>query len=189
MFLGGAGGPGAGLRPSLFLNRPTLLPMAAGASMGLISAVRASPPPSVSRMSPDSCSASPCSSPASFCSFSEASPPPLGGAMAEWHPQWTISLLEGEESVEQSEHKKPRLFNQSHLSLLHYSPSLPLSTSRLKPKIHRMKERGMNVGEQGRRREQENQKFDLSIKLERWHRRVSFDDNVHGLLSNRKRDF
>ncbi|XP_037402556.1 POU domain, class 2, transcription factor 2 isoform X2 [Pygocentrus nattereri] len=83
MFLGGAGGPGAGLRPSLFLNRPTLLPMAAGASMGLISAARATPPPSASRMSPDSCSASPCSSPASFCSFSEASPPPLGGAMAE----------------------------------------------------------------------------------------------------------
>ncbi|KAI4898303.1 hypothetical protein NFI96_033508 [Prochilodus magdalenae] len=83
MFLGGAGGPGAGLRHSLFLNRPTLLPMAAGASMGLVSAPRLSPPPSASRMSPDSCSASPCSSPASFCSFSEASPPPLGGAMAE----------------------------------------------------------------------------------------------------------
>ncbi|XP_066529813.1 POU domain, class 2, transcription factor 2 isoform X2 [Hoplias malabaricus] len=74
---------GPGLRPSLFLNRPTLLPMAASASMGLVSAIRASPPPSASRMSPDSCSASPCSSPASFCSFSEASPPPLGGAMAE----------------------------------------------------------------------------------------------------------
>uniref|UniRef100_A0A3B1JDH2 POU domain protein n=1 Tax=Astyanax mexicanus TaxID=7994 RepID=A0A3B1JDH2_ASTMX len=83
MFLGGAGGPGGGLRPSLFLNRHTLLPMAAGASMGLVSAARVSPPPSMSRMSPDSCSASPCSSPASFCSFSEASPPPLGGAMAE----------------------------------------------------------------------------------------------------------
>ncbi|XP_076863939.1 POU domain, class 2, transcription factor 2 [Brachyhypopomus gauderio] len=83
MFLSGAGGPGAGLRPSLFLNRPTLLPMTAGAGMGLVSATRGSPPPSVSRMSPDSCSASPCSSPASFCSFSEASPPPLGGAMAE----------------------------------------------------------------------------------------------------------
>ncbi|XP_072531625.1 POU domain, class 2, transcription factor 2 isoform X3 [Salminus brasiliensis] len=83
MFLGGAGCPGAGLRHSLFLNRPTLLPMATGASMGLVSVARASPPPSMSRMSPDSCSASPCSSPASFCSFSEASPPPLGGAMAE----------------------------------------------------------------------------------------------------------
>ncbi|XP_026872092.1 POU domain, class 2, transcription factor 2 [Electrophorus electricus] len=83
MFLSGAGGPGAGLRPSLFLNRPTLLPIAAGASMGLVSAARCSPPPSVSHMSPDSCSASPCSSPASFCSFSEASPPALGGAMAE----------------------------------------------------------------------------------------------------------
>ncbi|XP_056335915.1 POU domain, class 2, transcription factor 2 isoform X3 [Danio aesculapii] len=77
MFLGGAGGPGAGLRQSLFLNRPTLLPLARGAGMGLMGP-RASPPPG-----PDSCSISPCSSPASFCSLGEASPPHLGGAMAE----------------------------------------------------------------------------------------------------------
>ncbi|XP_073787550.1 POU domain, class 2, transcription factor 2 isoform X2 [Danio rerio] len=77
MFLGGAGGPGAGLRQSLFLNRPTLLPLARGAGMGLMGH-RASPPPG-----PDSCSISPCSSPASFCSLGEASPPHLGGAMAE----------------------------------------------------------------------------------------------------------
>ncbi|TRY96213.1 hypothetical protein DNTS_016456 [Danionella cerebrum] len=78
MFLGGAGGPGAGLRPSLFLNRPTLLPLARGAGMGLLASHRISPPPG-----PDSCSASPCSSPASFCSLGEVSPPHLGGAMAE----------------------------------------------------------------------------------------------------------
>ncbi|XP_051519798.1 POU domain, class 2, transcription factor 2 [Myxocyprinus asiaticus] len=83
MFLGGAGGPGTGLRPSLFLNLPTLLPLATGASMGLVSTSRASPPPGASGVSPDSCSISPCSSPASFCSLGEASPPPLGGAMAE----------------------------------------------------------------------------------------------------------
>ncbi|XP_048086440.1 POU domain, class 2, transcription factor 2 isoform X1 [Alosa alosa] len=84
MLLGGAGGHGGGLRTSLFLNRPTLLPMPTGAGMGLVSASRASPPPSGSGVSPASCSASPCSSPASFCSFSEASSPaPLGGAMAE----------------------------------------------------------------------------------------------------------
>ncbi|XP_008287596.1 POU domain, class 2, transcription factor 2, partial [Stegastes partitus] len=100
MLLGGPGGP-ASLRPSLFLNRPTLLPMVTGSmatgstpAMGLVSSVcgprpsfSQSPPAGTSSlMSPTSCpeeSASPCSSPASFCSFSEASPPPLGGAMAE----------------------------------------------------------------------------------------------------------
>ncbi|XP_046875913.1 POU domain, class 2, transcription factor 2 [Hypomesus transpacificus] len=87
MILGAApGGPGGGsLRPSLFLNRPTLMPMAAGAAgMGLVSGLRESPPPGASGMSlGESLSPSPCSSPASFCSFSEASPPPLDGAMAE----------------------------------------------------------------------------------------------------------
>ncbi|XP_058610706.1 POU domain, class 2, transcription factor 2 isoform X9 [Onychostoma macrolepis] len=83
MFLGGAGGPGAGLRQSLFLNRPTLLPLARSAGMGLVGTPRASPPPGASGTSPDSCSVSPCSSPASFCSLGDASPPPLGGAMAE----------------------------------------------------------------------------------------------------------
>lgn len=83
MFLGGAGGPGAGLRQSLFLNRPTLLPLARSAGMGLVGTPRASPPPGARGASPDSCSISPCSSPASFCSLGEASPPPLGGAMAE----------------------------------------------------------------------------------------------------------
>ncbi|XP_054619858.1 POU domain, class 2, transcription factor 2 isoform X2 [Dunckerocampus dactyliophorus] len=105
MLLGAAGGAvPPSLRPSLFLNRPGLLPMVTGS----ISMATASPPamdlmsgggggaipqpafsrspPSASRnlLSPTSCPEdSPCSSPASFCSFSEASPPPLGGAMAE----------------------------------------------------------------------------------------------------------
>ncbi|KAM9340670.1 uncharacterized protein pou2f2a [Symphorus nematophorus] len=109
MLLGGPGGPAVppSLRPSLFLNRPTLLPMVTGSmatastpAIGLVSGGASggsgcgprppfsqSPPPGASDlMSPTSCpeeSASPCSSPASFCSFSEASPPPLGGAMAE----------------------------------------------------------------------------------------------------------
>ncbi|KAG1946715.1 POU domain, class 2, transcription factor [Pimephales promelas] len=83
MFLGGAGCPGAGLRQSLFLNRPTLLPLARSAGMGLVGHPRASPPSGVRGASPDSCSISPCSSPASFCSLGDASPPPLGGAMAE----------------------------------------------------------------------------------------------------------
>lgn len=105
ILLGGPGGPAVppSLRPSLFLNRPTLLPMVTGSiatastpAMGLVSSgVGCGPRPSFSQsplagtsnlMSPTSCpeeSASPCSSPASFCSFSEASPPPLGGAMAE----------------------------------------------------------------------------------------------------------
>ncbi|XP_065142566.1 POU domain, class 2, transcription factor 2 isoform X2 [Paramisgurnus dabryanus] len=83
MFLGGAGGPGAGLRQSLFLNRPTLLPLATGAGMGLVNHPRASPSHGGRGASPDSCSISPCSSPASFCSLGDASPPPLGGAMAE----------------------------------------------------------------------------------------------------------
>ncbi|XP_067468276.1 POU domain, class 2, transcription factor 2 isoform X1 [Thunnus thynnus] len=104
ILLGGPGGPAVppSLRPSLFLNRPTLLPMVTGSmatastpAMGLVSSSGCGPRPSFSQspppgasdlMSPTSCpeeSASPCSSPASFCSFSEASPPPLGGAMAE----------------------------------------------------------------------------------------------------------
>ncbi|XP_029919851.1 POU domain, class 2, transcription factor 1 [Myripristis murdjan] len=101
MLLGGTRGPSvpASLRPSLFLNRPALLPMATGSmatasapAMGLVgsgprSALSQSPPPGArDLLSPTSCpedSASPCSSPASFCSFSEASPPPLGGTMAE----------------------------------------------------------------------------------------------------------
>ncbi|XP_047462017.1 POU domain, class 2, transcription factor 2 [Mugil cephalus] len=107
MLLGGHGGPGVphSLRPSIFLNRPTLLPMVTGSmattstpAMGLVSSsgiggcipratFSQSPPAGTGNlMSPTSCpeeSASPCSSPASFCSFSEASPPPLGGAMAE----------------------------------------------------------------------------------------------------------
>ncbi|XP_047200181.1 POU domain, class 2, transcription factor 2 [Hippoglossus stenolepis] len=97
------GHAGAALRSSLFLNRPTLLPMVTGSigtastpAMGLVSSsgigvprpsFSLSPPTGASDlMSPTSCheeSASPCSSPTSFCSFSEASPPPLGGAMAE----------------------------------------------------------------------------------------------------------
>ncbi|XP_014856656.1 PREDICTED: POU domain, class 2, transcription factor 2-like isoform X1 [Poecilia mexicana] len=100
MFLSGHGGHSvpASLRPSLFLNRPGLLPMVTGSTptssmpMGLISGgprpsyCQSSPSGTSNLMSPTSCpeeSASPCSSPASFCSFSEASPPPLGGAMAE----------------------------------------------------------------------------------------------------------
>ncbi|KAF3707128.1 POU domain, class 2, transcription factor 2 [Channa argus] len=111
MLLGGPGGSAVppSLRPSLFLNRPTLLPMVTGSmattstpAMGLVSSssisrgggecglrhsFSQSPHPGASDlMSPTSCpeeSASPCSSPASFCSFSEASPPPLGGTMAE----------------------------------------------------------------------------------------------------------
>ncbi|XP_044027785.1 POU domain, class 2, transcription factor 2 isoform X1 [Siniperca chuatsi] len=107
MLLGGPGGPTVppSLRSSLFLNRPTLLPMVTGSmatastpAIGLVSGNSGGgfgPRPSFSQspshgvsglMSPTSCpeeSASPCSSPASFCSFSEASPPPLGGAMAE----------------------------------------------------------------------------------------------------------
>ncbi|KAM9839042.1 uncharacterized protein pou2f2a [Aulostomus maculatus] len=104
MLLGGPGGPAVppSLRPSLFLNRPTLLPMVTGSmvtastpAMGLVSSSGGgcgprpsfcqSPPPGTSNLtSPTSCPGeSPCSSPASFCSFSEASPPPLGGAMAE----------------------------------------------------------------------------------------------------------
>ncbi|XP_054911256.1 POU domain, class 2, transcription factor 2 [Poeciliopsis prolifica] len=100
MFLSGHGGHSvpASLRPSLFLNRPGLLPMVTSSTptssmpLGLVSGgprpsyCQSSPSGTSNLMSPTSCpeeSASPCSSPASFCSFSEASPPPLGGAMAE----------------------------------------------------------------------------------------------------------
>ncbi|XP_077362554.1 uncharacterized protein LOC144007106 isoform X3 [Festucalex cinctus] len=100
---GGPGGVPPSLRPSLFLNRSALLPMATGSismatasppAMGLVTgpaggaprfAFAQSPPAGPAHLlGPPSCpDDSPCSSPASFCSFSEASPPPLGGAMAE----------------------------------------------------------------------------------------------------------
>nr|XP_061808688.1 POU domain, class 2, transcription factor 1-like [Nerophis lumbriciformis] len=100
---GGHGRVPPSLRPSLFLNRPALLPVVTGS----ISMATASPPVSdptsgpaggaprlafaqsspagaAHLLDPPSCpDDSPCSSPASFCSFSEASPPPLGGAMAD----------------------------------------------------------------------------------------------------------
>lgn len=123
MFLGGAGGPGAGLRPSLFLNRPTLLPLATGAGMGLVGNPRASPHPGGSGASPDSCSISPCSSPASFCSMGDASPPHLGGAMAEWRPPPAAPVVSRRGGRNTT--NKTRLFNQSHLSL----PSIALRCS------------------------------------------------------------
>lgn len=124
MLLGGPGGAvPPSLRPSLFLNRPTLLPMVTGSmatastpAIGLVSGgggcgprppFSQSPPPGTSDlMSPTSCpeeSASPCSSPASFCSFSEASPPPLGGAMAEWPLTDSQSILSEEDEEEEEE--------------------------------------------------------------------------------------
>lgn len=129
MFLGGAGGPGAGLRQSLFLNRPTLLPLARSAGMGLVGTPRASPPPGARGASPDSCSISPCSSPASFCSLGDASPPHLGGAMAEWRPH-QAAALEGSQRDGRKKTNKTRLFNQSHLSIPPFlSCALSLITS------------------------------------------------------------
>ncbi|XP_061616485.1 POU domain, class 2, transcription factor 1-like isoform X2 [Phyllopteryx taeniolatus] len=84
---GGPGGVPPSLRPSLFLNRPALLPVVTGSiSMAAASPPFArSPPTGAARLpGPPSCpDDSPCSSPASFCSFGEASPPPLGGTRAE----------------------------------------------------------------------------------------------------------
>lgn len=100
------GGPGAAtvptsLRPSLFLNHPAFLPIVTGSmatvsspAMGLFSGSnssvsrptfsQSSSPGASNLMSPTSCpEETPCSSPASFCSFSEAPSPPLGGTMAE----------------------------------------------------------------------------------------------------------
>lgn len=103
MLLSGPGGatvPTA-LRPSLFLNHPAFLPIVTGSmatvsspAMGLFSGSNSSAPrPTFSQssspgasnlMSPTSCpEETPCSSPASFCSFSEAPSPPLGGTMAD----------------------------------------------------------------------------------------------------------
>ncbi|XP_056892575.1 POU domain, class 2, transcription factor 2-like [Takifugu flavidus] len=103
MLLSGPGGatvPTA-LRPSLFLNHPAFLPIVTGSMatvsspvMGLFSGSNSSVPrPTFSQssspgasnlMSPTSCpEETPCSSPASFCSFSEAPSPPLGGTMAD----------------------------------------------------------------------------------------------------------
>lgn len=103
MLLGGSGGATipTSLRPSLFLNHPAFLPIVTGSiatvsssAMGLFSgsnngALRPtfsqdSSPGASNLMSPTSCpEETPCSSPTSFCSFSEAPSPPLGGTMAE----------------------------------------------------------------------------------------------------------
>lgn len=118
MFLGGATAPGVGLCSSLFLNHPTLLPLATGSSTRLVSAAHARSPSSASHMSPDSCSASLCSSPASYCSFSEASPPPLGGAMTEWHLQQPIISWRGGVRCSWDKQKKNLPF-QAKPSLTH----------------------------------------------------------------------
>lgn len=104
MIFGETGGAtvSTSLRPSFFLNHPAFLPIVTGSmatvsspAMGLFSGSnstaprptfpQASSPGASNRMSPTSCpEETPCSSPTSFCSFSEASSPPLGGTMAEW---------------------------------------------------------------------------------------------------------
>lgn len=141
MFLGGATAPGVGLCSSLFLNRPTLLPMPTGTSTApvLISAAHACSPSSASRMSPDSCSASLCSSPASYCSFSEASPPPLGGTMAEWHLQQdTFTCWRGGVKCSWDKHKKTLPFQ--------VKPSLTPSISLL----HSLSNKTKNILNKGR---------------------------------------
>ncbi|CAL8299472.1 unnamed protein product [Lota lota] len=93
------------LHHSLFLNRPGLIPMAtssmattsnpalglvsggSGGGCGLRPSLSPAPPPGPGDVAgsapcPDD-SVSLCSSPASFCSFSESSPPPMEGTMAE----------------------------------------------------------------------------------------------------------
>ncbi|XP_028837053.1 POU domain, class 2, transcription factor 2 isoform X5 [Denticeps clupeoides] len=90
VLVGGSGPQGVGLPSSLFLNHSALLPMAAGAGVGLVSSTVNKPArPSlfsgIGGMSPSPCSPSPCSSPASSCSSSEMahSPQPLGRANIE----------------------------------------------------------------------------------------------------------
>lgn len=124
MFLGGTTAPGVGLCSSLFLNRPTLLPLATGSSTRLVSAAHACSPSSASRMSPDSCSASLCSSPTSYCSFSEVSPPPLGGAVTEWHLQQPITSWRGGvrcswDKQEKTAFSSKAIFLTPCISLLH----------------------------------------------------------------------
>ncbi|KAB5587078.1 hypothetical protein PHYPO_G00008780 [Pangasianodon hypophthalmus] len=77
VLIGGSGGQRSGLPSSLFLNHPSLLPMAAGTALGLGNSIVSK---SGRPLFPDGMSPSPCSSPDSSCSSSDLlhSPHDLG---------------------------------------------------------------------------------------------------------------
>ncbi|KAL7886560.1 hypothetical protein AOLI_G00042810 [Acnodon oligacanthus] len=80
VLIGGSGGQRSGLPSSLFLNHPSLLPMATGMGLGNSAVPKSSKVVFSGGMSP-----SPCSSPASSCSSSDLlhSPHFMGGAKIE----------------------------------------------------------------------------------------------------------
>ncbi|XP_072536630.1 POU domain, class 2, transcription factor 2 isoform X2 [Salminus brasiliensis] len=80
VLIGACGGQRSGLPSSLFLNHPSLLPMATGLGLGNPAAPKSGKAVFLGGMSP-----SPCSSPASSCSSSELvhSPHLMGGAKIE----------------------------------------------------------------------------------------------------------
>ncbi|XP_037392809.1 POU domain, class 2, transcription factor 2 isoform X4 [Pygocentrus nattereri] len=80
VLIGGSGGQRSGLPSSLFLNHPSLLPMATGMGLGNSAIPKSNKAVFSGGMSP-----SPCSSPASSCSSSDLlhSPHLMGGAKIE----------------------------------------------------------------------------------------------------------
>ncbi|KAI4893062.1 hypothetical protein NFI96_023315 [Prochilodus magdalenae] len=80
VLIGGSGGQRSGLPSSLFLNHPSLLPMAASMGLGNSAIPKSNKAVFLGGTSP-----SPCSSPASSCSSSDLlhSPPLMGGAKIE----------------------------------------------------------------------------------------------------------
>ncbi|XP_026875247.1 POU domain, class 2, transcription factor 2 isoform X4 [Electrophorus electricus] len=82
VLIGGSGGQRSALPSSLFLNHPSLLSMATGSGIGLVSSAISKP---TKAPFPGGMSPSPCSSPSSSCSSSELahSPHVMGGAKIE----------------------------------------------------------------------------------------------------------
>lgn len=109
VLIGGSGGHRSGLPSSLFLNHPSLLPMAAGTALGLGNSI-------VSKcgrpLFPDGMSPSPCSSPDSSCSSSDLlhSPHDLGSGQ-----DWVT--LPVNQSQDQEEDLKPPITTKASLSL------------------------------------------------------------------------
>lgn len=162
MLLGGSGGATvpASLRPSLFLNHPAFLPIVTGSmatvsspAMGRFSGSdsgvprpnfpQASCPGASNLMSPSSCpEETPCSSPTSFCSFSEAPSPPLGETMAEWlNPKVSASSSRGGNFTELYKIWCNDLAFEPKPSLIHCSFQLSVSPcwSLSKPKRRKKK--------------------------------------------------
>lgn len=164
VLIGGSGGQRSGLPSSLFLNHPSLLPLAAGTALGLGNSIVSK---SGRPLFPDGMSPSPCSSPDSSCSSSDLlhSPHDLGSGQ-----DWVT--LPGNQSQDQEEELKPPITTKASLSLFHPSSfffwsfilSLLLSPALLMPKIHKVEE-GRDEETEVKTRRSEEERFTCKPKI------------------------